>query len=387
MDLFSDAMRRDPYPAYDHLRSTSPVFHVPAFRAWLVFDYEGVKRVTGDHDVFSSAVPGPENWFFFTDPPRHTRLRALIVRAFTPRSVADLEPRIRRLSRELLDRAVGRGEMDLVADYAIPLPMRVIAEMLGLPPEDWPRYKRWSDETLKISYSLFRGPAEAQVMSDFRAATAEMRAYLPGLLAERRSAPRDDLLSRLATAEVGGERLTDEEILGFFQPLLVGGQETTANLITNAVLCLLANPDQLARLRSSPDLLPGAIEEVLRYRSPLQWVMRTPKRDVELHGTTIPEGQLILPVIGSANRDPRQFPEPDRFDITRDPNPHVAFGQGIHVCLGATLARMEARIALTDILGRLTNLELAIDQPWEPRKALNVHGPARLPIRFTPSPV
>jgi cytochrome P450 len=386
INLFSDDMRRNPYPVYDQLRTASPVLHVPAFDAWLLFDYEGVKRALTDHETFSSRVPAPGNWFLFLDPPRHTRLRALISRAFTPRSIANLEPRIRELSRTLLDRTIERGEMDLAADFAVPLPMLVIAGMLGIPAEDQPRYKRWSDQILKLSYSLFGGPDEVRAVDEFRAATDEMRAYLPGLLAQRRAAPRDDLLSRLVEAEVDGERLTDEEILGFFQLLLVGGQETTTNLIDNAILCLVENPDQLARLRSAPDLLPSAIEEVLRYRSPLQWIMRTPRRAVEMHGQTIPAGQLVLAVIGSANQDPRQFPDSGRFDITRDPNPHLAFGHGSHFCLGAPLARLETRTALADFLERVKGFELASAEPWEPRQALHVHGPARLPIRFQPAP-
>ena len=211
-----------------------------------------------------------------------------------------------------------------------------------------------------------------------------MRACLPDLIAQRRAAHQDDLLTRLVEAEVDGERLTPEEILGFVQLLLVGGQETTANLINNAVLCFLEHPDQLARLRAAPDLLPSAIEEVLRYRSPLQWMPRATRRDVEMHGQVIPAGKLVLPMIGSANRDPKQFRDAGRFDITRDPNPHIAFGHGIHACLGAPLARLEARIALADFLERVQGFELASDEPWEPRKALDVHGPSRLPIRFTP---
>jgi cytochrome P450 len=385
LDLFSDDMRRNPYPAYDLLRSASPVLHVPQFHAWLVFDYEGVRRVLSDHEAFSSQVPAPRNWFTFFDPPRHTRLRALLTKAFTPRSVANLEPRIRALSRQLLDQAVARGGMDLAGDFAMPLPMMVIAEMLGIPVADLPRYKRWSDEILKLSYSLFRGPDEVQAVNEFTVVTAEMRAYLPELLGPRRAQPLDDLLTRLVQAEVDGERLTDEEILGFFQLLLVAGQETTANLINNAVLCLLENADQLARLRASPELLPSAIEEVLRYRAPLQWVMRTPRRDVPLHGQVIPAGQLVLPVIGSANRDPQLFRDAGRFDIVREPNPHVAFGHGLHFCLGAPLARLEARIALADLLERLPGIRLGSAEPWEPRKALHVHGPARLPIRFEPA--
>src|SRR5205807_1371882 len=202
--------------------------------------------------------------------------------------------------------------------------------------------------------------------------------------AQRRSAHQDDLLTRLVEAEVDGERLTPEEILGFVQLLLVGGQETTANLISNAVLCLIENPGQLARLRAAPALLPSALEEVLRYRSPVQWMPRATRRAVAVHGQVIPAGKLVLPMIGSANRDPKQFHDAGRFDITRDPNPHLAFGHGIHSCLGAPLARLEARIALTDFLERVKGFALASDEPWEPRNALHVHGPSRLPIRFTP---
>ena len=383
MDFFSDEMRRNPYPVYDQMRRASPVFHVPPpFDAWLIFDYEGVKQALNDHETFSSRVPAPPHWFLFFDPPSHTKQRALISRAFTPRVVANLEPRIRELSRQLLDQTIERGEMDLAADYAVPLPMLVIAEMIGIPLADWPEFKRWSDVILKLSYTRSDGEEATQALGEFRAVTAEMDAYLTEMIAQRRVAPRDDLLTRLVEAEVDGERLTQEEILGFFQLLLVGGQETTANLINNAILCLVENPDQLARLEAAPALLPSAIEEVLRYRSPLQWLMRTPTRDVELHSQIIPAGELVLAMIGSANRDPRQFPDAGRFDITRDPNPHIAFGHGIHFCLGASLSRLEARIALADLLERLKGVALASDQPWEPRKALHVHGPSRLPIRF-----
>jgi cytochrome P450 len=384
MDFFSDAMRRNPYPVYDQLRS-APVFHVPPpFDAWLLFDYESVSWALNDHETFSSRVPAPPNWFIFFDPPRHTKLRALIARAFTPRVVTNLEPRIRELSRQFLDRVIEHGEMDLAADYAVPLPMMVIAQMIGIPPADWPRFRRWSDMILKISYTRSGGEEAAAAGKEFGAATVEMSAYLTDMIAQRRAQPLDDLLTRLVAAEVDGERLTHDEILGFFQLLVVGGQETTANLINNAILCFLEYPDQLALLRAEPDRLPSAIEEVLRYRSPLQWIMRTPRREVEVHGQVIPAGKLVLPMIGSANRDPRQFPHAERFDIARAPNPHIAFGHGIHSCLGAPLARLEARIALSDLLGRLRNFALASTEPWQPRQALNVHGPVHLPIRFEP---
>jgi cytochrome P450 len=390
MDLFSDEMHRNPYSAYDQMRSASPVFHLPPFDLWMIFDFEGVKRVLVEHDTFSSdllLVPGqgnPGEWFIFFDPPRHTKLRALISRAFTPRVVANLEPRIRELSRQLLDQTIERGQMDLATDFAVPLPMLVIAEMIGVPVADWPRYKRWSDVIVKLANTFSRDEEAATTLAEYRAVAAEMRVFLPDLISQRRAARQDDLLTRLVEAEVDGERLTQEEVLGFVQLLLVGGQETTANLINNAVLCFIENPDQLARLQAAPDLLPSAIEEVLRYRSPVQWMPRATRREVEMHGQVIPAGKLVLPMIGSANRDPKQFRDAGRFDITRDPNPHIAFGHGIHACLGAPLARLEARIALADFLERVQGFELASDEPWEPRKALHVHGPSRLPIRFTP---
>jgi cytochrome P450 len=383
LSLFTDEMRRNPYPAYEQLRRRSPLFQDPGSGLWMVLDYDGARRMLSDHDTFSSRTG--HDWLIFADPPRHTKLRGLLAQGFTPRSVANLEPRIRALSRELLDRSVGRGEMDLAEDFSAPLPMRVIAEMLGMPAADLPRFYRWSEVILNMSYTIGdRGEAARAADAAFKAATVEMNDYLTAALAERRAAPKDDLLTRLLHAELDGERLTQAEILGFFQLFIVGGQETTTNLINNAVLCFLEHPDQLARLRAEPGLLPSAIEEVLRYRAPLQWMFRITKREVELHGQTIPAGRLVIAVIGSANRDPRAFPDPDRFDITRSPNPHLAFSHGIHFCLGAPLARLEARVALGDILGRLPGLALASAEPWEPRKALHVHGPARLPIRFQP---
>ena len=383
IDLFSDEARRNPYPWYDQLRAASPVLRVPPpFNGWMIFDYETVKRVLNDHEAFSSKVPAPKNWFVFHDPQEHTKLRALISRAFTPRMIANLEPRIRQLSAERLDALMNRGEGDFAAEYGVPLPMLVIAGMIGIPLSDWQTYKCWSDIILRLSYSRSGGEQAEQSVRDFKAVTEEMRAYLAAMIAERRRQPRDDLLTNLIAAEVDGERLAEEEILGFMQLLIVAGQETTANLINNAMLCLMENPDQLARLRAEPQLMESAIEEVLRYRSPLHWIMRTPRRDIEVKGQVIPAGALVLPMIGSANRDPRQFPEPNRFDIGRAPNAHVAFGHGIHFCLGAPLSRLEAKIALGDILARLRSFEPASAEPWQPRQALHVHGPASLPLRW-----
>jgi len=348
----------------------------------MIFDYETVKWIMTDHASFSSQIPSPNFSFIFTDSPEHTRLRNLISRAFTPRAINDLEPIIREISKELFDSTIAVGEMEFVADFSAPLAMRVIAGMLGIAPEDWSRYKRWNDRILGLTFTRSGSDRAQQAMRDFNSVTNEMSAYLVENLGERRKSPKNDLLTRLLEAEVEGDRLTHEEILAFFRLLMFAGQETTTNLLNNAVLSFLDHPDQLLRLRNAPQLLPSAIEEVLRYRSPFQWMMRTPLHDVEVHGTAIPKGAFLLPMVGAANRDPKRFPHPNRFNIARDPNPHVAFGHGIHFCLGAALARLEARIALSDLLSRFESFEYAGEKPWQPREGLIAHGPASLPIRF-----
>jgi cytochrome P450 len=386
MDIFSDPIRRNPYPIYAQIRALSPVFKIPPpFDAWGIFDYDGVKRVLSDQENFSSRVPAPRNWFLFFDPPRHTQLRAIISKAFTPRIISNLENFIRTLSRQLLDEALNHGEneFDLATQYAIPLPMKVISHMIGIPGLDWAQFKNWSDTILKMSYTR-GGPKEEKdrIVNDFVAVSAAMNDYLAVMIAQRQQLPTDDLLTKLIQAEVDGQHLTQDEILGFFQLLVVGGQETTTNLINNAIICFLDHPTQLSRLRSNVNLLESAIEEVLRYRSPLQWMMRTPTREIEMHGQTLLPGQLILPLIGAANRDPRHFDRPEEFDITRRPNDHIAFGHGPHFCLGAALARMESKIALNDLLARLNHFEYASPDPWQPRQALHVHGPTNLRLRF-----
>ncbi|MEP6733703.1 MAG: cytochrome P450 [bacterium] len=384
--FFSDDVRRDPYHWYEQLREVSPVLHDPRSDMWMLFDYESVKRAMDDHETFSSVVHPPTGrapeWLVFLDPPRHSKLRALVMRTFTPRALAGLEPRIHALSRELLDLHIDRGEMDLVADYAGPLPVMVIAEMLGIPLSDRERFMRWSNAIMNLSYAIAGGAAAALAVREHAPARAEMLEYITALADERRRAPKDDLLTRLVEAEVDGERLSMEEVLGFFQLLLSAATETTTNLIDNAVLAFIQHPAQLARLRAAPELLGSAIEEVVRYRSSIQAVFRETTRDVELHGCIIPAGKFVLAMVGSANRDHRQFENANAFDIGRSPNPHIAFGHGIHFCLGAALARLEARVALTDLFDALDSIELASDEPWEPRRALHVHGPARLPIHF-----
>jgi cytochrome P450 len=387
--LFSDDARRDPYPLYARLRAASPVLRAPGADIWFLLDHATVKRAMDDPATFSSraAPPGgqPFDWLIFSDPPRHTLLRAIVQRAFVPRSIAGLEPRIRALSGELLDACVTRGTMDLVDDYAALLPTLVIAELFGFPATDRGRLIAWSQAIMNLSHAIAGGEAGLRAGKAFVTARDEIGAWLPGLLQMRRAEPLDDLLTRLVAAEVDGERLDDAEITGFFLLLLSAATETTTNLISNAVLCLQAHPEQRARLVASPDLLPAAIEEVVRYRAPAQFMFRATTCDVTLLGQVIPAGKLVLLGIGSANRDPKQFADADVFDIARSPNPHLGFGHGIHFCLGAALARLEAKVALEHILERVPDLALAGDTPWEPRSAVHVHGPAHLPVRFTAS--
>jgi cytochrome P450 len=380
------SFRRNPYPLYAVVRRAAPVLRTPRRGPWMLFGYDDVKRALTDHAAFSSDVStagfGTLGWFIFSDPPRHTKLRALVSRAFTSRSVAALEPRIGTIAHRLLDDVALRGEIELVSELSVPLPLMVIAELLGVAAWEWPRFRRWSDAIMGLIHALRPGPRAAAAAAAYREAHAEMERFLALEIAARRIEPRDDLLTRLVEAEVDDERLSDAEVLSFFELLLLAGHETTTNLIDNAVISLLEHPSQLERLRAEPALLPSAIEEVLRYRSPVQAAFRATRDHVELHGRRIPRGQLVCAMIGAANRDPARFEHPHRFEVARNPNPHVAFGHGIHFCIGAPLARLEARVALPALLERLPNLRFATRTPWEPRPAFHVHGPNRLPLRF-----
>lgn len=373
----------DPFDAYRHMRETAPVAFDPAHHLWSVYRYDDVQRVLSEYITFSSAYgrgSGSERdplgaSMISTDPPRHRQLRTLVTQAFTPRTVAQLEPRIQAIVDDLLDPIVPTGQMDVIADLAYPLPVIVIAELLGIPTADRARFKQWSD-------AVVTGSRAAEISGhDLQ---AEMSAYFIQLIEERRAAPRDDLISALLAAQIDGQHLSQVELLGFCALLLVAGNETTTNLIGNAILCLDEHPDALGLLRAQPNLLPGAIEEVLRYRSPVQSMFRATIRDAEMGNQTVPAGQPVIAWIGSANRDPAQFPDPDRFDIARVPNRHLAFGQGIHFCLGAPLARLEARLALGAMLTRLPRLRRDRTVPLEPLESFIVYGVKRLPIIFTP---
>jgi cytochrome P450 len=373
------------------------VAHIKNYGLWIVFNYEDTKRVLTDHASFSSDfsnLPGAmardrdmTTNLITSDPPMHTKLRGLVTRAFTARTVGNLEPRIEELTHQMLDGVIESGRMDMVDDLAYPLPVVVISEMLGVPAEDRAQFRVWSDEMVRGADNLFGDRKEmgANATAGTPMVTAGMGAYLHDIIEDRRAHPREDLISGLIAAELDGDQLTEEEVMSFCSLLLVAGNVTTTNLIANTILTLLKHPHDLARLQAEPARLPAAIEEVLRYRSPVQFMFRIAKEPVELSGRTIEPGNVVLAIIGSANRDGAKFPHANRFDMDRPTNQHIAFGQGIHYCLGAPLARLEARVALSIILNRLQDMRLATAWPLPPGDALILHGVRHLPIRFRPS--
>jgi cytochrome P450 PksS len=389
-DITSAAFKADPFPFFERLRRDDPVCAVPVpgwKEAWLVTRYDDVAAVLKD-ERFGKDPVGAEArkqpWVppFFRpltrnmldlDAPDHTRLRALVQKAFTPRLVEALEPRIAALTEELLDRAP--KTMDLIADFALPLPATVIAEMLGIPAEDRHRFHRWSRRIVSLS------PTGGGMLVGAPAAIAFMR-YIRRLVAERRSTPTDDLLGRLVAAEESGDRLSADELVAMVFLLLVAGHETTVNLIGNGVLALLRQRDEWDRLCADPGLLPSAVEELLRYGAPLLTASeRYARQDVVVGGTTIPQGSLVYGVLASANRDERQFPRADVLDVARAPNRHLAFGLGVHFCLGAPLARLEGRVAIDRLVRRRPRLALAVDPGrlrW--RRGLVLRGLEALPV-------
>jgi cytochrome P450 len=363
-DPFDRRLHEDPYPVYRRLRDEFPVHHNERLRFFTLSRHADVLSALQAPDLFISGkgvmvgIPEADDGFYgkvplliTTDRPRHTQLRALVSRAFTPRRIARLEPRIRAIARGLLDNLKGRREFDLVREFSGPLPTIVIAELLGVPAADQEWFK---EKSTAVSQFDPAAPRDDAAMGP----AIELGSYLAEVMAARRREPRDDLLSALLAAEIDGERLSDVELIGFGFLLLVAGNETTTNLISNAAILLDRHRDQRRLLLEDPARIPGAIEEFLRYDSPVQGLARTTTAPVTLHGVTIPEGSKVLLLFGSANHDERVIPEADRFDVLRAPNPHVAFGFGAHFCLGANLARLEARIAFEELLARLPDYRM-----------------------------
>ncbi|WP_437782847.1 cytochrome P450 [Sorangium sp. So ce1097] len=387
MDVLSPAFRANPYPHYAELRRAAPVCQVEPGGMWAVSRYEDVLFVLKSPELFSShgfkAAWQPPwvgynplaNSMLALDPPAHTRLRGLVHRAFGARTVARLEPRVRAVADEL---ARGlEGEVDFIDALAMPLPAFVIGEVLGLDHGLRAHFKRWADDILSVT----PGPEPPAHAGRIRTTIAELTGYLKDVVAARRRAPADDTVSDLIRAELDGQALTDTEIVDFLVLLLLGGLETTTHLLGNALLFLADHPDMLRRLRGAPALVPLFLEELLRYDGPSQSVARLTTRDVSLGGATVPAGALVLALVASANRDERQFPDPDRFDLHRGSHGGLQFGHGIHFCIGAALARMEARAALEALVARFARVERC---PGEIayHRTLTVRGPVALPLCF-----
>lgn len=390
-------MREDPHRFYRELRERDP-FH----RSWAADGY-----VLSRHRDVLAVLRDPRfsaderNWSRFRrlsrmgrrlglrdpyeddrasmlrqDAPNHTRLRGLVSKAFTSRAVERMRPRIEAVVKELLDPLGSHGEMELIEAFASPLPVTVIAEMLGVPAEDRVRFRHWSDEVIR---TLGDGS-----LADERAAQRaleELGAYFRVQAEERRRAPRADLLSALVAAEEAGDHLSTGELLGTCVLLLVAGNETTTKLIANGIVALLRHPDELARLRANPELLPGAVEELLRYDGPVQLTSRMVREDMELEGRPLRRGMQLVLLLAGANRDPEAFADPERLDVSREDVRHVAFGHGVHFCLGAQLARLEATLAFQALLERYPTLRLATDRIEWGRNTI-LRGPTALPLAF-----
>ena len=399
VDLFDPVFKADPYPTYARLRSSAPVHRaaMPDGRGvWLITRYEDVLAVLKDErfvkdwrsaltpEQLAEIPPIPEVMkpisrnMLDTDPPDHERLRALVSKAFTPRLIERMRPRVQAIADGLLDAVQDKGEMDLIDDYAFPLPITVIAELLGVPAEDRNNFREWSDAA--VSGNASQEYLEEILIPHMQAFTD----YLRALFEEKHANPKDDLVSALVQAEEAGDKLSEDELLGMVFLLLVAGHETTVNLIGNGVLALLKHPDQLRKLKDDPSLIQLAVEELLRYDGPVETsTERFAREDVDMGGTVIPRGEMVLVVLAAADRDPERFSDPDDLDITRTDNRHLAFGKGIHHCLGAPLARMEGQIAISTLLRRMPNLRLK-EPPeslsWRPGMILR--GLRGLPVEF-----
>ena len=359
------------WDVYRTLRDEYPVYHDVAKSQYVLSRFEDVWRAVHDWESFSSVVEEADNFLpqmIYMDPERHTQLRALVSRAFTPRRMAEMEPLVRETARELIKGIAERGECELQHEFAAILPSVVIAKMIGVPSEHIDAFRSWTESFLEI-----QGP------EDYMESLGKCYALFADLLAERRRHPGDDLMSALLQAEVDGQRLTEEELLGFCFLLVLAGNDTTSSLIGNGIVLLVEHPDQRARLVENPSLWPSAVEEMNRIESPTQVLPRTTTRDVEFHGTTIPADSRVMLVWGAANHDEREYPDAERFDVTRTITKHLAFGHGIHYCLGANLARLEARVAFEEWHARFPEYDLA----GTPRRITSIWARAfgEVPVR------
>jgi pimeloyl-[acyl-carrier protein] synthase len=392
--LLDPEILADPYPLYRRLRTEDPVHWDPFLHAWVATRYVDVVRVL--HDFSADRTPTPEQLakmglsrlspiaavmvkqMLFLDPPSHTRLRSLASSAFTPRRVELLRSHIQEIANKLIDAVADAGQMDVIADFAAQLPAIVTAEMLGVPPSDHIQLKDWSADFAEMLGNFQHNPDRVpRVLRSLE----DMLEYFRAAVRNLRVRPREGLINWMLTAEINGDRLTDEEVIANVIVTMVGGQETTTNLIGNGLLTLMRNPDKMQWLRNNLPLMQPAVEELLRYESPSQHTARMAPCDLELGGRKIRKRQAVIAVMGAANRDPERFPDPDRLDLTRTDNRHVAFGWAAHFCFGAALARIEGQISFATILRRLPNLALK-PGPLSWRPNLGLRGLIALPVTF-----
>ena len=398
LDLKSAENIQHPFPVYRWLRDQAPVYWSESLTAWVVTRYADVVDVFGNPQTFSSdrfrrideryASQRPAvqavaevlgHWLVFRDPPDHDRLRGLLQSSFTPKTLESSRERIQRTADTLLDRVVAHGTMDFIREVAFPLPATVIAGLMGAPEDDLEAIKAWSDRLA----SYLGGAVDARDnFTEASAGVAALVRYFDALLRERERRPSDDLMTLMLRAEHQGDRLTHDEVVANCVLLLFAGHETTTNLLGNGLFHLLRHPAQAALLRADPSLLHHAVEELLRYDGPVPATVKIATEDRSWHGRTIRRGDMVMPFMASANRDPRQFPDPDTLDVCRAPERHVAFAAGMHFCLGAWLARLEARIVLDTVFRRLPDLELAsAEVRWKPM--IFLRGLESLPLRWT----
>lgn len=394
---YDPAFQANPYPIYHQLRSVEPI-HQSFKGMWVVTRYADAKAVLRDprfcvdkmpnnvknkghylkQKDFNTLAQAIDKWLIFLDPPEHTRLRGLISKAFSSTSINFLRPQIQQITDELISKVRHKGFMDIISDFACPLPCNVIAAILGIPVEDWFKLYHWSDELSNILDPL-RSLEDYEQMNKV---AQEFTDYFKSLIAQRKKSPHQDLLSALITVKEQNNKLSEEEIISVCMLLFFTGEETTVNLIANGMLALLRHPQQMQQIKTQPMLIQSAVEEILRYDSPIQITTRVATEDVVLDGVTVRCGEKVLVVLGAANRDPAQFPDPDRFDITRANNSHLAFADGIHYCLGAALTRIEAEIAINTLV-QLPDLKLSPDK-LEWRNKVAFRSLKALPVTFKP---
>jgi cytochrome P450 len=400
---FDPRLRTDPYAVYRELREGEPVFWNEILQMWMLTSFDDCLAVLRDHTRFSSERTRADNVFLkamedyrrgsgplgrtltmlSSDPPAHTRMRNLVNKAFTPRSVELIRPRIQEIADELLDNLPDPNAIDVVKDLAIPLPIIVIAEVLGIPAADREQFKAWSSAIARTLGGAFQ---PQDVLDLAQRSSNEIADYFREQIALRRTEPRDDLLGRLILAEEAGDLLSEDELIATCILLLVAGNETTTNLIGNGALLLLNNPDQRRLLQDRPELLTPAVEEMLRYDGPAQMTSRVCTEDIEFGGKQFKKGQVVIEIIGAANHDPAQYADPDVFDITRNEGRHLAFGHGIHYCIGAGLAMAEAEVAIATLLQRFPEPQPAFESPeWGASWVLR--GLKSLPLTSQPVPV